>query len=105
MDFREKKSIIERYVKAWVPDKEFHSIFNLKYEIEDEVIIIYQTGTCCLEKSSIPIIKAEFNQLACCWYLYWFNLDHWVLYHCAPLNTLDEALRAVDEDDQSYFFG
>lgn len=66
---------------------------------------IWEADKGCGAEPSIPIIKIKFDVETSNWQLFWYNIDHWVIYDKALTYALEEALMAVDEDYSSYFFG
>ncbi|QEZ93104.1 DUF3024 domain-containing protein [Proteus sp. CD3] len=99
------KLLIEKYINMWGPDGNTLDFFYLTYSVRNTTIIISQKGACCGDKLSIPIIKIKYDKNKSNWQLFWFNVDHWVIYDKTCRYTLEEALTTVDEDDSSYFFG
>lgn len=104
MESSETKYLIEKYINTWVADNGC-GFFYLTYNVRDKAIIISQQGKCCGAEPSIPIIKIKFDVEKSNWQLFWYNIDHWVIYDKTRTYALEEALMAVDEDDSSYFFG
>ncbi|HEM7133130.1 TPA: DUF3024 domain-containing protein [Providencia rettgeri] len=105
MESEKIKYLVERYINMWMPSGDAREIFSLTYNIGNKAIVIKQSGSCYGDKQSIPIIKIKFDCTESNWRLFWFNIDHWVNYDKTRTYTLEEALKTVDEDDLSYFFG
>ncbi|HEM7578040.1 TPA: DUF3024 domain-containing protein [Serratia marcescens] len=99
------KYLVERYINVWMPSGDARDVFSLTYSIRNKTIIITQSGSCCGDKLSMPIIKIKCDCTESNWQLFWFNVDHWVIYDKTRTYSLEEALTVIDEDDSLYFFG
>ena len=104
------KQITEVFIEEIRPSENIRSELDIIYEIENQSIIIYEVRPAWdnpKEIMKIEVVKLTYVKTSDSWRLFWQRRDmKWHSYDPDPeVDTLEEGLRVVKNDDLGCFWG
>ena len=111
MMFKKDESLVNKTLKAYCHDRVPERVnAELWYEYifnEDQVILVECRPDCKITNKANRLEFAKINYNEEFWWLYWMkSSDHWDRYETKRnLETIDEALEAINTDPHGCFYG
>lgn len=111
-EFEQKRyeKMMDGYIAENRPPASVRHEVDLSYRIKGQSIVIFEIRPFWDNPNKTveePVAKATFSQKQNIWKIYWQRSDlKWHRYDPEPLvETLEEFIEIVDEDDYACFFG
>lgn len=101
---------VAEYIEARRPAEEIRGKLDLAFRIEDQSIVLFEIRPAfCQPEQRIesPFAKTTFVKKTGKWKVFWRRADlKWHRYEPAPqVDTLDEFIEVVDQDEYGCFWG
>ena len=101
---------LENFIDEIRPPEEMRDQFDISYKIDDQSVIIYEVREHWdnkKEKIESPIAKTTYVIKHKHWKVFWLRADlKWHTYEPKPIvNSIQEFVQLVEEDDKHCFWG